>query len=157
MELEVFYEKISPFLINLDEEEIKQHKYLLSNEVLFQLPFLSMVILLLAKERSKPKVPEIANLVGQCLEKTMPAFKKSKQFISWSANLRIRTVKAMSILEIHQLIEIDNTVSRIKITDKGKKVIDKALKSDDSLSYHLTKIQQNYQSIRRIQQYELEV
>jgi len=157
MELDEFYSQALDISIEYKTEQENQKKYLLNNEVLFQLPFLSMVILLLAKNRSKPKVSEIGELVGKCLEDSMPTFKKSNQYISWSANLRIRTVKALQILEVHKLISIDNNVSKIKITNLGKKVISKALENEDSLTWNLEAIQYSYQNIRKYQQFELEI
>lgn len=157
MGLDDFYDKVSDIKIDFNIDLDPQRNYLLSNEVLFQLPFISMVILLLAKERSKPKVSEIGNLVGKCLEESMPIFKKSNQYINWSANLMIRTVKAMQILEVHRLISIDNRVSTIKITNLGKKVVSKALDNDDNLAWNLGMIQDSYQSIRKHQQFESEI
>ena len=69
----------------------------------------------------------------------------------------IRTVKAMQILEVHQLIAIDNSISTIKITKLGKKVVSKALNSDDNLAWSLGMIQDSYQSIRKHQQFESEI
>lgn len=157
MELDEFYSQSLNISIEYRKEQENQKKYLLNNEVLFQLPFLCMVILLLAKERSKPKVSEVGELVGKCLEDSMPTFKKSNQYISWSANLRIRTVKALQILEVHKLVSIDNNVSKIKITDLGKKVISKAFENEDSLAWNLEAIQYSYQNFRKYQQFELEI
>lgn len=157
MELNEFYRDISDIHLEFNEDLDAERKYLLSNEVLFQLPFLSMVILLLAKQRSKPKVPEIGELVGKCLEDSMPTFKNSHQLISWSANLRIRTVNAMQILEIHKLISIDNQFGKLHITDLGKKIITKAISGDDDLSWNLSSIEHSYYSIRKQQNFELKV
>jgi hypothetical protein len=70
----------------------------LDNEALFQLPLLAMTILALAKGHSKPALSELGQLVGECLERTVAGFKGSSQDIGWSANLRIRTVKALTFL-----------------------------------------------------------
>lgn len=157
MELNQFYMDVSDIYLELNEDLDSERKYSLSNEVLFQLPFISMVILLLAKQRSKPKVPEIGELVGRCLEESMPTFKTSHQLISWSANLRIRTVNAMHILEVHKLISIDNQFGKLNITDSGKKIINKAINSDDDLSWNLSSIEHSYYSIRKQQNFELKV
>jgi hypothetical protein len=39
----------------------------LDNEALFQLPLLAMTILAISKGPSKPELPEIGQLVGECL------------------------------------------------------------------------------------------
>lgn len=57
----------------------------LDNEALFQLPLLAMVILTLAKGSSKPRMSELGQLVGECLERTVAGFKGSSQDIGWSA------------------------------------------------------------------------
>lgn len=67
----------------------------LDNEALFQLPLLAMTILAISKAQSKPQLPEIGQLVGECLERTVAGFKGSSQDIGWSGNLRIRTIKAL--------------------------------------------------------------
>src|SRR5215469_16869281 len=56
----------------------------LDNEALFQLPLLAMTILAISKGRSKPDLPEIGQLVGECLERTVAGFKGSSQAIGWS-------------------------------------------------------------------------
>ena len=79
---------------------------LLGNEALFQLPFLAMAILSICKGSRKPVLSELGQIVGECLERTLVGFKGSAQHIGWSANLRIRTVKALTFLEISGLIEV---------------------------------------------------
>ena len=51
--------------------------YTLDNEALFQLPLLAMSILAISKGLSKPQLPEIGQLVGECLERTVAGFKGS--------------------------------------------------------------------------------
>ena len=102
---------------------------LLDNEALFQLPFISLVILLLAKDRRKPKVSELGRLVGEAIEVSMPAFKQSKQKIGWSANLRIRTINAMTFLESCNLVHVNNRMGKVEATEKGKKLIKETLKN----------------------------
>ncbi len=140
--------KSTPISIELsDNVTTKEHG--LGNEALFQLPFICMVVLLLAKDRRKPFVSEVGQLVGECLEETISSFKGSSQHIGWSANLRIRTVKAINFLELTELIEVDNRKSRIRATKLGGKVIQKALTNDhqDELSYHLNRISRAYRNI----------
>jgi len=84
----------------------------LDNEALFQLPLLAMTILAISKGRSKPELPEIGQLVGECLERTVAGFKGSSQDIGWSGNLRIRTIKALTFLESTGQITIDKVTRR---------------------------------------------
>lgn len=74
--------------------ELSAPAFSLSNEALFQLPLLAMTILAITKGAGKPFLPEIGQLVGECLERTVAGFKGSSQDIGWSGNLRIRTIKA---------------------------------------------------------------
>lgn len=119
----------------------------LDNEALFHLPFISMVILLMSKDSRKPKVTDLGQLVGDALERSFNAYKSSSQHLSWSANLRIRTVKAMSFLEVSRLVEIHNRKGKLVATDLGKKVIRNALEMESDLSYNLLIIQRNYRNI----------
>lgn len=130
---------------------------LLDNEALFQLPFLSLIILLMAKDKRKPNVSEIGQLVGECLEASMLGFKGSAQHLGWSANLRIRTVKAMTFLEQTQLISVQNRKGKLEITELGKKVISRALSSEDNLYYNLTIIARAYRNICISKQLDLEL
>lgn len=120
----------------------------LSNEALFQLPLLAMTILTIAKSRSKPQLPEIGQLVGECLERTVAGFKGSSQDIGWSANLRIRTIKALTFLETTGLAKVDMRTKEITATDKGRLVIKVATEGDSSLSISLQMVEQSYQNIR---------
>lgn len=131
--------------------------HLLDNEALFQLPLICLIILLMAKDRRKPKIPELGQLVGESLEQSIPGFKGSAQHVGWSANLRVRTIKAMAFLENSRLVEIANRKGKLEITKLGKKVIDKALSLDDNLSYNLTKIKMAYRNILVSKQLKLEL
>ncbi len=130
---------------------------LLNNEALFQLPFLSIVILLLAKNRKKPQVDSLGQLIGECLELSMKGFKGSSQHLGWSANLRIRTITALNFLEISNLITIDNKKQKIISTDLGKKVIDYTLSKENDLSYTLNVINRKYRDINTEKKIELEL
>jgi len=116
----------------------------LSNEALFHLPLLAMTILLLSKSRRKPKSYEIGQLIGECFERTFSGFKGSSQRLGWSANLRMRTVKALTFLEAANLVSVDPSDSRIKTTDLGKKVISKATEDASDLAYTLQLFERNY-------------
>jgi hypothetical protein len=129
----------------------------LDNEALFQLPLISLIILLMAKDRRKPFVKEVGQLVGECLEGTMPAFKGSAQHIGWSANLRVRTVKAMVFLEHAHLVSVENRKGRLHITNLGKKVIEVALNQEDNLASNLSCISRCYRNICVSRQLDLEL
>lgn len=129
----------------------------LNNEALFQLPLIALIILVMAKDRRKPKVAEIGQLVGESIEASMLGFKGSAQHLGWSANLRMRTVKALNFLEMAQLVEVHNLKSRITATEMGKKVVIRAFESDDDLSYNLAQIARAYRNICIAKQLDLEL
>lgn len=120
----------------------------LSNEALFQLPLLAMTVLALAKSRSKPRLSEIGQLVGECLERTVVGFKGSSQYIGWSANLRIRTIKALTFLEATGLALVDSRTRDIAATPLGRAVYDRALEEESPLALSLRVIELSYQNIR---------
>jgi len=119
----------------------------LNNEALFQLPLLAMTILALSKGSSKPVLSEIGQLVGECLERTVAGFKGSSQDIGWSANLRIRTIKALTFLETTQQVSIDKHTRRITATDLGKKIYSGATKGDSPLAHSMRTIELSYRYI----------
>lgn len=158
MNINSFFEiaQESNLKIQLDDiQKVRSHK--LSNEALFHLPFISMVVLLMSKERRKPSIPELGQLVGECIERSIKEFKGSSQHLGWSANLRVRTVKALSFLEISKLVEVNNRKAKLEVTELGKKVIVKAIDERSDLSYNLLLIQRNYRNICREKQMELEI
>jgi hypothetical protein len=120
----------------------------LDNEALFQLPLLAMTILAISKGRSKPNLPEIGQLVGECLERIVAGFKGSSQDIGWSGNLRIRTIKALTFLESTGQITIDKVTREISATDLGKKVYSGAVEGDNLLAHSMKTIELSYQYIR---------
>ncbi|MGN3964664.1 hypothetical protein ACS0ZG_01110 [Burkholderia gladioli] len=120
----------------------------LDNEALFQLPLLAMTILAISKGQSKPQLPEIGQLVGECLERTVAGFKGSSQDIGWSGNLRIRTIKALTFLESTGLVTIDEATRRITSTELGKKVYNDAVKGESLLSLAMKTVELSYQYIR---------
>lgn len=120
----------------------------LDNEALFQLPLLAMTILAISKGRSKPELPAIGQLVGECLERTVAGFKGSSQDIGWSGNLRIRTIKALTFLESTGQITIDKLTREISATDLGKKVYCNAVEGDGLLAHSMKTIELSYQYIR---------
>jgi hypothetical protein len=120
----------------------------LNNEALFQLPLLAMTILAITKGSSKPQLPEIGQLVGECLERTVAGFKGSSQDIGWSGNLRIRTIKALTFLESTGQVVIDQHTRRISATDLGKKIYKDAVDGDTLLAVSMKTIELSYQYIR---------
>jgi hypothetical protein len=120
----------------------------LDNEALFQLPLLAMTILAISKGLSKPELPEIGQLVGECLERTVAGFKGSSQDIGWSGNLRIRTIKALTFLESTGQVTIDEATRRISATDLGKKVYNGAIDGEGLLAVSMKTIELSYQYIR---------
>lgn len=129
--------------------------YSLSNEALFQLPLLSMIILVFAKGYKKPFVSEIGQLVGETIERTFLSFKGSSQLLGWSTNMRIRTIDALHFLELSKLIIVEE--QKIKTTKLGRKIITQALKDDNNLSIMLLQAEINYLNIKSIKQLELEL
>lgn len=158
MNFDDFFEKIeqSDVSINVDSANVNRSR-LLENEALFQLPLICLIILMMAKDKRKPRVAEIGQLVGESIESSMSGFKGSAQHIGWSANLRVRTVNALSFLEHTNLVEINNRKSRIKITDLGKKVITRALHLENDLSYNLAQISRSYRNICISKQLDMEL
>lgn len=128
----------------------------LSNEALFHLPLLAITILMLASDRKKPKVDELGQLVGECFERTFKGFKGSSQHVGWSANLRVRTVRALTFLETSNLVTADAVNKRIGLTSLGKKVVDAALVDEETdLGYTLRVIERNYRNISAERQISL--
>jgi hypothetical protein len=149
MNFESFFHRLQNNVITLplSSQEKSEQYNLLDNEALFQLPLISITILVLAKDKRKPKVAEVGQLVGECIESSFLGFKGSTQHIGWSANLRIRTVKSMSFLENAGLITINNRKDRLHITELGKKVVDRANAWDENLEYNLSLISRAYRNI----------
>lgn len=133
--------------LNIDGLNDQLHSRL-DNEALFQLPLLSMVILMLSKGKAKPHVSELGQLVGECLERTVPGFKGSSQDIGWSANLRIRTIRALSFLERAAFATIDDVKNTVAISATGRTVINAALEGDSPLANTLMTIDRSYHNIR---------
>jgi hypothetical protein len=128
------------------EEAMPTHS--LSNEALFQLPLLAMTILAISKGTSKPLLPEIGQLVGECLERTVAGFKGSSQDIGWSGNLRIRTIKALTFLESTNQVTVDRHTRRISATELGRKIFQGAIEGDSPLALSMKTIELSYQYIR---------
>lgn len=128
------------------EASIPSHS--LSNEALFQLPLLAMTILAISKGASKPNLPEIGQIVGECLERTVAGFKGSSQDIGWSGNLRIRTIKALTFLETTNQVTVDKNTRRISATVLGRNIYQDAIEGDSPLALSMKTIEQSYQYIK---------
>ncbi len=158
MNFEDFFNQIKHSNIQITlKRDAARRVHLLDNEALFQLPFICLIILLMAKDRRKPIVSEIGQLVGESIEAGILGFKGSSQQLGRSTNLRVRTVKAINFLELASLIEIDNRKSRIKSTVLGEKVINRALSRDNDLAYSLSKAAQAYRNICVSKQLDMEL
>lgn len=148
MNLSEFFNEAEKLNIHLHisvAESLPTHS--LNNEALFQLPLLAMTILALSKGNSKPVLSEIGQLVGECLERTVTGFKGSSQDIGWSANLRIRTIKALTFLETTKQVSVDEHTRRITATDLGKKIYSGAIKGDSALAHSMRTIELSYKYI----------
>ena len=118
----------------------------LSNEALFHLPLLAITILVLAKDKRKPKANQIGQLVGECFERLFTGFKGSSQHLGWSANLRVRTVRALTFLEAAGLVDV--VLNRVSATEKGRRVLRDALSDQHSdLNFTLRLIERVYRDI----------
>jgi hypothetical protein len=149
MNLIEFFEEANKLDIHMKlrvDQDAPAHS--LSNEALFHLPLLAMTILAISKGTSKPTLPEIGQLVGECLERTVDGFKGSSQDIGWSGNLRIRTIKALTFLEATHQVSIDVHTRRISATERGRKVYESATENDGLLALSLKTIELSYQYIR---------
>lgn len=120
----------------------------LDNEALFQLPLLAMTILALSKGRSKPTLSELGQLVGECLERTVAGFKGSSQDIGWSANLRMRTVKALTFLEQGGFATVNERDNLVTATQKGREVITNVLECESPLSEAVLIVERSFENIR---------
>lgn len=158
MDFELFFKQLQhkPISISADNTELNLRDSL-DNEALFQLPFICMVILAFAKDRRKPLVSSLGQLVGECLELSIPSFKGSSQHLGWSSNLRVRTVKALDFLELAELVTVDNRNSHVAATELGRKVVDKALKNESDLASNLSRISREYRNISVMRQLDLEL
>lgn len=157
MNFDEFFTSIQASDVVLEIDSDFSSARFLNNEALFQLPLIALIILLMAKDRRKPRISEVGQLVGESIEASMPGFKGSFQNIGWSANLRIRTVKAIGFLESANLVVVDNLKSRLKITELGKKVVDRALNRNDDLSLGLAHAARAYRNICVARQLDLEL
>jgi hypothetical protein len=155
LNFEKFFADIEGSDIQIPVNDKLTRPRLLSNEALFQIPLISLVLLVMAKDRRKPRVAELGQLVGETIEASVYGFKGSAQLVGWSANLRMRTVKALNFLELAGLVVVDNRKGKINVTDLGKRTVEKALSRDDELSQTLIEIRRSYRHIKVEKQMKL--
>jgi len=154
---EEFFSQANRLEVKLDlPSERAEASTLLSNEALFQLPLLAMIILMMSKGAKKPRSNELGQVVGDCIERTLAGFKGSSQHIGWSGNLRIRTIKALAFLELADLVHVDQDAKQISATEKGQKVIALATKGEGNLATTLGVVERNYRDMAREQQLRLQ-
>ena len=125
----------------------RSRKDALQNESLFHMPLIALTILMLAKGKSKPRADEIGMLVGICFEESLVTFRGSTQELGWSANLRIRTVRALTFLETTKLISVNKNTFRLETTPSGRKVVDGAISAEGELCVFLLTIQRAFRNI----------
>lgn len=125
----------------------RSRKDALQNESLFHMPLIALTIMLLAKGNTKPRVDEIGMFVGMCFEQSLPTFKGSSQELGWSANLRIRTVKALTFLETADFVTVNKNTYRLETTPAGRKIIDKIIEENTKLCLFLLTAQRAYRNI----------
>jgi predicted transcriptional regulator len=155
---EEFFQEAEERNVRIAGDDGQPHKaLLLSNEALFQLPLLAMAVLVISRGNRKPKQDQLGQLVGECLERSLAGFKGSSQHIGWSANLRIRTVKALTFLEMAGLVVPVTTSRTFSITDRGKEILSAAMDSDSHLARTLRVIERNYRNITTEYQIRLEL
>jgi hypothetical protein len=149
MDYNTFFQEATKHGVRLpSESNVQGFPASLNNEALFQLPLLAMAILMLSKGNSKPAPSQLGQLVGECLQRTVAGFKGSSQDIGWSANLRIRTIKALTFLERTALVSVEPEAS-VSITSRGREVIQRVLDEEASmLAEAMLIIERSYENIR---------
>jgi len=158
MNVDAFFEEMgrAPIKVLVENKPLVSRASL-DNEALFQLPFICMAIMAISKGNRKPLVAQLGQLIGECFEKTIPSFKGSSQHLGWSANLRVRTVKALSFLELTNLVIVSNRNSRVQLTGLGVQVIQRALDGQDDLAANLLSIAREYRNICVSRQLDMEL
>ena len=158
MNFEEFFQEAEERKLRIAGDEGEPHRaLLLSNEALFQLPLLAMAVLVLSRGIRKPKQDQLGQLVGECLERSLAGFKGSSQHIGWSANLRIRTIKALMFLEMAGLVAPVLASRTFSITERGRQILNAAMDSDSHLARTLHVIERNHRNIATEHQIRLEL
>lgn len=157
MNFDIFFDSLEKNDLELTIESSEKRSHDINNEALFQIPLIALIILAMSGSRRKPKVPELGQFVGECIEASMGAFKGSSRKLGWSASLRVRTVAALRFLEQTNLAVVQNRMGKITTTELGKKVLARVWKEDNDLSYNLANIERAYRNICVSRQIELEL
>lgn len=153
-EYDVFMENAKDLQIILGAE-IKEIDYSpLTNEALFHLPFLVLAILCITKGRKKVTTADLGHSFSQAFERTITGYRKGSQMISWSANLRLRTVKALEFLECSSMVSIKYDKS-IAPTKTGKTLIDTVMSEASFLGITLRKLSRNFNDLKSEKQIDL--
>lgn len=127
---------------------------LLDNEALFQLPLISLIVLIIASGQRKPAISELGQLIGESIESVFTGFKGSARHLGWSALLRVRTVKAVSFLELSGFVEIRNKDSRLAVTNKGQRLLKSVLSKNTELSSNLLQVKDAFAFVHKDSQNE---
>ncbi|MGB2580431.1 MAG: hypothetical protein WBC83_01945, partial [Minisyncoccia bacterium] len=77
--------------------------------------------------------------------------------LGWSANLRMRTVKALTFLEAAGLVIVDSQNSKITVNEKGRMLLSMASRDESNLAYTLNIIRTNYLDIKTEKQISLDL
>ena len=126
----------------------------LDNETLFQLPLISLIVLIIASGKRKPVVSELGQLVGESIEAVFTGFKGSARHLGWSALLRIRTVKSVSFLELSGFLEIRTKDNRLAATKKGQRLLKNVLNKESELAGRLLEVKDAFAVLHKDSQYE---
>lgn len=158
MKIEEFWESAKQSGLNLGPVgEGTNSSPLLSNEALFHLPLLAMFVLMMAKGRKKPRLDELGQMTGECIERTLAGFKGSSQHIGWSGNLRVRTVSALAFLELAGLVHVNQNTKFISTTDIGSRLYALATHGEGNLAMTLKYAERSYGDMAREAQLRLRV
>lgn len=134
--------------------DAETNSHLLDNETLFQLPLISLIVLIITSGQRKPIISELGQLVGESIERVFTGFKGSARHLGWSALLRVRTVKSVSFLELSGFVEVRNKDNRLVVTEKGRKLLEKILSKDSELASHLLEVKDAFAAVYKDAQNE---
>ena len=128
---EKFLNEVKEANVNFNINTENTH-VLLSGEVLFHTPLLSLTILCISASVKKPFASiEVSNWTGSILSQTFWGPKAANRKLEWSLTLRKRCADAMVFLETMELITVEGDNRLIKLSDKGKEFCRKGLKRED--------------------------